>query len=82
MVQPKDLTNGDFWVYRIADGGCGIVKAEKGIHPSATVADAYKGYRGEDYSPADIECRQITEKDSRFRMMGNVIELGWNIELN
>lgn len=77
----KELTNGNYFIYQINDGGCGIVKAKSEPEAVANVMDAYRGHNGDEYSATDIDCKNIADIGNAFFVdKPNVIELGWIIE--
>ena len=78
----KELTNGNYYIYQISDGGCGIVKANSDVEAKVNVMNAYKGHDGSEYSATDIWCCNICDLGNTFFAdKPNVIELGWTIEM-
>lgn len=78
-----ELMNGNYWIYQIADGGCGIVKANSSSEAYANVMDAYRGHDGTEYDALDIEIKNIADMGNAFFAdKPKVIELGWQIEMN
>jgi len=78
-----ELMNGNYWIYQIVDGGCGIVKAMGEAGAKANVMAAYESHSGIEYDPADIKVRNIRDMGNAFFAdRPSVIELGWTIEMN
>lgn len=77
----KELTNGDYYLYQIDDGGCGIVKASNEAEAIAKIMDAYRGHGGAEYDALDIVCKNICDVGNVFFAdHPSVIEIGWRIE--
>ena len=70
----KELLNGNYFIYQIKDGGCGIVKANNKPEAITTVKKAYAAH-GE-YN-INVGIHDIEK--SFFDDAPNVIELGWTI---
>lgn len=77
----EELTNGNYFIYQISDGGCGLVKAINEAHAAVVVANAYHDNNSGNYDPSDIEIYPIDDGGYKANMP-NVIELGWKIEID
>ena len=76
----KELSNGNYFIYQIDDGGCGIVYAENGPEEAATkVLESYVNHGCEDMSIEEISIYDIYEKP--FDDSPDVIEIGLMIEI-
>lgn len=76
----KELLNGNYYIYQLSDGGCGIVKANTKEEAIAIVIDAYKTHGIVEVDKSDIDITKI--QDGLFDDAENVIELGMSIEFN
>lgn len=82
-MKMNELQNGNYFIYQLIDGGCGIVKGKDEAEAVANVMVAYKGHDGSEYSALDIEIKNIRDiGNAFFADRPNVIELGWSIEMN
>lgn len=78
----KELTNGNYFIYQINDGGCGIVKAVNVANAAVVVANAYHDNTGATYDTDDIMIYPLDDGNHYFSGIPNVIELGWSIEID
>ena len=78
----KELMNGNYYIYQLSFGGCGIVKANNDVEAKVNIMNAYKGHDGSEYDATDIWCCNICDLSNVFFADdSNVIELGWKLEL-
>lgn len=81
MVNLKQLTNGNYYIYQVDDGGCGIVKAENEDKARLKVAYAYHRHGQPDIHSCNVEVFKIDpqgyQEDCPY-----VVELGWNFQPN
>ena len=74
----KELLNGNYFIYQIEDGGCGIVKANDKVEAVVNVKNAY-----DMHGEHDIEVDVFDIEGNRyFDDSPNVIELGWEINVD
>lgn len=78
----KELTNGNYFIYQIADGGCGIVKAVNAANAAVVVANSYYEVNHSSCDVNDIKIRPLNNGGHYFEEAPNVIELGWEIDSN
>ena len=78
----KELTNGNYFIYQIADGGCGIVKAVNAAHAALVVANSYHAVTHSSYDVDDVKIHPLNNGGHYFEEAPNVIELGWEIDSN
>ena len=67
----KDLANGDYFFYKLSEGGCGIVKADSPEDAERKVRDGYTKHSS--YGGEDIEIYDIYQKP--FDDAPDVIEI-------
>lgn len=78
----KELMNGNYYIYQLRFGGCGIVKANSDVEAKVNIMNTYKGHDGSEYDATDIWCCNICDLSNVFFADDpNVIELGWKLEL-
>ena len=78
----KKLINGNYFIYQLRFGGCGIVKAKNSAEAITNIIDAYRRHDGSEYAVGDINCKNIADIGITFTIdKPNVIELGWKLEL-
>lgn len=75
----KELINGNYYIYQLSDGGCGIVQAKGEKEAAMTVVDAYNRQHSGIYEPADVHIKEIEGKNNYHESSPNVLELGWQI---
>ena len=78
MIDFKELTNGNYYIYQISDGGCGIVKAETEAEAKLRAAFSYHKHGQPDVHSWDVEVFEI-DKDGYQEDCPYLIELGWDI---
>lgn len=81
-MRMNELLNGNYFIYQIIDGGCGIVKAVNAANAAVVVANAYYKNTGATYDTDDITIYPLDDGNHYFAGIPNVIELGWSIEMN
>ena len=72
----NELINGNYFIYQIGDGGCGIVKADNYEEALKNVEKAYS-IHGE--KNIVVELHKIME-DGWFNDSPDIIEIGWYIQ--
>lgn len=77
----KELINGNYFIYQLSDGGCGIVKAESKVKAVELVIDAYNSQHSGTYYESEITVTEIVSKNRLFKNHPNVLELGWSIQI-
>ena len=69
-----DLTNGNYYIYQIKNGGCGLVKANSKDEATAAVLEAYHKHGQPDLTEYDVDIWNV--HNECFEDSPNVIELG------
>lgn len=77
----KELTNGNYFLYQINDGGCGIVKAENKAQAALVVVNSYNKVTHSSYNVDDVKIHPLSF-GHYLDEAPNVIELGWEINSN
>ena len=77
----KELTNGNYFLYQIVDGGCGIVKAVNMSHAALVVVNSYNKVTHSSYNVDDVKINPLSF-GHYLDEAPNVIELGWEIDSN
>ena len=77
----SDLTNGNFYLYQVDDGGAGIVEADTEEAAKIKVAFSYHKHGQPDVHSQDVEVFKI-DSESYFEDCPSVIELAWEIKPN
>ena len=78
MRNLKELTSGNYYIYQVDDGGCGIVKAENKQKAQLEVAYSYHKHGQPDVHTSNVEVYKIDpqgyQEDCPY-----LIELGWEM---
>ena len=77
----KELCNGNYFIYQIDDGGCGIVKADDVVDAIVRVIVSYREHGERDLSSDDVKCYNIKDISLYFSSSPDVLEFGWSIEV-
>lgn len=78
----KELFNGNYYIFEIADGGFGIVKANGKEEAVKDILKSYHKHGCSDLKETDVVITSIKEECSEpFKDSENIVELGWECTL-